>query len=348
VKKKIFKIIKLLIRKSGIYKVIEPWYSGRGSILMFHRICKKEQRSKLKNNSVLEVTPEYLENIILYFKKKNYEPISIADVPERLKDRRANKFVVFTFDDGYMDNYSLAYPVFKKYNVPFTIYVTTSFPERTAVLWWYLIDDLVSSHDQIEIEYKGDKRLLKCGDASAKELAFIELKRFIMSGDPGDQDKRIEAIFGKYGMQIKNKTLELTLDWPSIEKMAKDPLVTIGAHTISHKALTSLDPDKLKNEIIGSKNIIGQKIGSDVSHFSYPFGGRDEAGPREFSVVKYSGFETATTTRMANIFEEHAEHPECLPRLLIDGNNENIWDLDLCVSGFIPFLINKGRRIVLE
>lgn len=42
--------------------------------------------------------------------------------------------MVFTMDDGYKDNYTNALPIFKKYNVPYTIFVTTNFPDRQAIL----------------------------------------------------------------------------------------------------------------------------------------------------------------------------------------------------------------------
>ena len=81
---------------------------------------------------------------ILYFKKLDYEIISLDQLYERLLHNSIEKpFVCFTFDDGYVDNYEIAYPVLKKHNIPFAIYVTTSFPDNTAILWWYILEDLV-------------------------------------------------------------------------------------------------------------------------------------------------------------------------------------------------------------
>ena|SRR5437764_15440766 len=102
-----------------------PLYSGIGSILMLHRVCREANRPRLGFNRLLEVTPELLEEAIVFLKKK-YEFVSLDQVYEILNGgKRKSKFIAVTMDDGYLDNYTHAFPILKKYNVPFTIYVTT-------------------------------------------------------------------------------------------------------------------------------------------------------------------------------------------------------------------------------
>ena len=56
---------------------------------------------------------------------------------------KIDKCIVFTLDDGYLDNYTNALPIFIKYNVPFTIYITTSFPDHKFTMWWYALEDII-------------------------------------------------------------------------------------------------------------------------------------------------------------------------------------------------------------
>ena len=56
---------------------------------------------------------------------------------------KKKKFAVLTFDDGYTDSFDVIYPIFKKYQLPFGVYVVTDFPDRETILWWYMLEDLV-------------------------------------------------------------------------------------------------------------------------------------------------------------------------------------------------------------
>src|SRR5438105_3082694 len=135
------KILSPVLYYSQIHQLTKPIYSGLGQILMFHRVLPETDKLRIHNHKSLEVSPEYLENLIQFFKKENYRFVSLDDVMQRGSNSKAQKkFVVFTFDDGYVDNYTYAYPIFKKHNVPFTIYVATSLPDGNAVLWWYLLE----------------------------------------------------------------------------------------------------------------------------------------------------------------------------------------------------------------
>ena len=130
--------------------------------------------------------------------------------------------------------------------------------------------------------------------------------------------------------------------------MSEDPLVEIGAHTISHPALNKLTDSAVLKEIEGSRDKIESEINKKVEHFSYPFGTRNEIGRREFKIAKKCGFKTSTTTSIANIFEEHKDLLEQLPRIPINQKRDNgkINYLSLWLNGTIPCIINKFKRIL--
>lgn len=100
-----------------------------GEIWMLHRVV--EQRSADPQQSVLEVTPGWLEEKILNYQKKGYSFVPIDHLPER------GHWVCVTFDDGYRDNYTHAYPLLKALGIPFTIYATTGFIDNHMPMWWY-------------------------------------------------------------------------------------------------------------------------------------------------------------------------------------------------------------------
>ena len=78
---------------------------------------------------------------IEYFISRKIDILSLDDCHARIiSGKKEKSFAAFTFDDGYVDNLTLALPVFEHYGVPFTIFLTTGFPDHQIVLWWYLLE----------------------------------------------------------------------------------------------------------------------------------------------------------------------------------------------------------------
>ena len=57
------------------------------------------------------------------------------------------RFVCITFDDGYRDTLQWAYPILKQYEVPFAVYIPTSFPDRLGELWWLALEAVVARNE---------------------------------------------------------------------------------------------------------------------------------------------------------------------------------------------------------
>ena len=119
---------------------------------MLHRVV--EQRSDLPKQRELEVTPDWLEQKILEYKSKGYSFISINNLTTlntQHSTLNTKKWVCLTFDDGYRDNYTLAYPLLKRLGIPFTVYVTTGFIDNRLPMWWYPYQQLGMSTDELRL-----------------------------------------------------------------------------------------------------------------------------------------------------------------------------------------------------
>lgn len=316
---------KAFIKETKLYNLTRFFLSGIGSILMFHRICPLDMKSRLKELRGIEITPQFLEKIILFLKDRHCQFVSLDEVYKILRDNKKirRNFAAFTFDDGYIDSLTLALPIFKKYSVPYAIFVNTSFADGTNLPWWYFLDEL-------------------------PDTEFSQIKNIITRLPKEDFSNAVNKILESHGINSLQKTKELMLNWEQIQVLSKDPLVTIGAHTVNHLKLNELDVSQARKEIAESKRLLELKIGKPVEYFAYPFGTSREADKREFQLAKECGFKMAFTTRMGNIFPEHKLYLESLPRISVNGLEEDIYDLDMNISGFIPLLLSRFKRIVIE
>ena len=242
-----------------------------GVILMLHRVV--EERSPLAVNRELEVTPAFLEQTILKYKSAGYRFVSLDEVQQQVESREhaQHKFVCFTFDDGYADNYKLAYPIFKKHNCPFAIYIATDFPDKKALLWWYHLQEILLENERLELNGVA----YDCSDTEKKNQTFKAIRLRLFNDEAETTMKALEQLFRKNACSTRYDVNKLALSWEQIVDMSADPLCTIAAHTVSHPSLPTLSDEEIRKELSEGKKKIEDYIRKPVKHFAYPFGNCD-------------------------------------------------------------------------
>lgn len=346
-KKKFISKVAPIIATTGIHNIFEKYYGGIGHVLMFHRIIPDTMAKRIHNHLSLEITPEHLEKTINFFIKKNYCFLSIDQLYERYRKGifSNKKFVVFTFDDGYRDNLEIAYPILKKYRIPFTVYITTGIPNKTAILWWYILEDMLLKMNAVQFSWNEKKYFYNSRTSVEKEKAFELIQNFIHQNFTLENYlKLFGAVFKDFQSDLTINSSILGMNWDEIRILNSDPLVSIGAHTVNHFNLSRLAEKELKSEILESKIELEKQLGQPIKHFAYPFGKFHHASIREFECTYDLGFNTATTTNMGNLFTENGQMLCSLPRININRvTNEPV--LKMQTSGLVPYIINKGKKM---
>lgn len=345
-KKKVISKVAPVITTAGLHHLFTRFFGGIGHVLMFHRITPQSKQKRVHNHLSLEITPEHLERIINFFIKQNYVFLSLDQLYEGFISGKfpEKKFVVATFDDGYKDNLEIAYPIFKKYGIPFAVYITTGIPNKTAILWWYILENMILQTNTVEFSWNEKNYVYTCRTSAEKEKAFELIQSFIHDNFALDNHLQLfGAIFKGFQTDLTMNSGLLGLNWDEIRLLNQDPLVTIGAHTVNHFNLSKLPEKALKSEILESKIELEKELGQPIMHFAYPFGKSHHASSREFECAMDIGFKTATSTNMGNIFQEYDQMLFSLPRININRvTNEHV--LKLQSSGLLPLIVNKGKK----
>ena len=196
------------------------------------------------------------ERLIKWLKKRGYVFISLKqllhwysnDLPHK------NKLCYISFDDGKRSNLELL-PICEKYNVPITVFVTTS-ALHTGNFWW---------------EY-----------VYAKYGKFEEFKSY----DYGKFTTELYALRS----EIKLERTALTID--ELKLLGNSSFVTIASHTVSHPILTKLPSSLLEKELYASKKELEELLNVDIYAFSYPNGSYGEREVIEASKYYNCAFST--------------------------------------------------------
>jgi peptidoglycan/xylan/chitin deacetylase (PgdA/CDA1 family) len=331
---------------SGAHVLLRPLLGGVGAILTLHHV-RPPRADAFQPNRLLEVTPQFLEDVLKGLRSARLDLVTPDEMHRRLSERDfSRRFVCVTFDDGYRDNLLHALPLLRVYEVPFGLYIPTSFPDRAGDLWWLTLEAVVASQSRISLRMDGEDQQVRCETPEAKYEVYERIYWWLRRLESEDELRaQVRELAARYGVDADAFCRDLCMTWSEIGEMAADPLATIGAHTVNHVMLRKASDDAVRNEMQQSQSGIEAALGRKVEHFCYPVGDRTSAGPREFRIAAELGFKTAVTTRPGVLFPEHAEHLTALPRISLNGEYQRRRYAKVLMSGAATAMWNGFRRV---
>jgi peptidoglycan/xylan/chitin deacetylase (PgdA/CDA1 family) len=336
-----------VLAATGADRWLRFFARGRGVILMLHHVRPWQPREFAPNRG-LEITPEFLDVVLTELRREGFDIIPLDAVPGRLRPGpRGPPFAVVTFDDGYRDNVEHAWPVLRRHKAPWTVFVTTDFLSGQGRLWWIELESAIARLDRVMIA-SGKVLDLPSRTRAEKQAAFEIVYRHLRMG-PQERLGAVTAdLAAEAGVDRRRLAADLCLGWDEIETLAREPDVTIGAHTLSHAILAKCALSAASRQISESKTLLERRLGRPVRHLAYPFGDSSAVGLREFQLARLAGFATATTSRPGHVFPAHAAHLHALPRVSINGMHQTRAALRALLSGVPFWLWNRSRIAYVE
>ena len=336
---------------SGLTRFFRKPLQGRGSILCLHHIVPPHIKTgEFSPNAKLEISPEFLDEIIERVRKLGYETMSLSQAIDNVTNSvgSGKPFVVFTLDDGYRDNLIHAQPIFAKHNCPYTIFVSPGIVEGSVELWWRGLEKIIADNISVYVEIDGITHCYKTETVVEKNKAWGILSKALQNTSEYEQRKIIREIAKRYAIDLKAMCLDTAMNWAEIRQLAKDPLCSIGAHTMSHYAIAKLKEEDASKELVHSRNTISEKLNRPVAHFAFPYGDDCSAGPRDFDLATKAGFSCSVTTRTGVVFSEHKNHQQALPRVMVSGRYPKLRYVEAMMSGVPSYFINRLKKVYVD
>ena len=332
---------------SGLHHFMRPLTGGVGAILTLHHV-RPARADGFQPNRLLEVTPDFFERLLDQLRRARIEVISLDEMHRRFIDGDfGRRFVCLTFDDGYKDVKRWAWPLLKQYNMPFALFIATSFPDRLGELWWLALEAAVAQSERINLAVGGEERAFDCATVDEKRATYDELYRSLRAMATEDELRRtVRDLCSAARVDMGALCTELCMNWQEIGEIAADPLCTIGAHTVNHKMLMKLaDASAVRAEMDLSRAVLETALGQRAQHLAYPVGDPTSAGPREFRIAAELGFKTAVTTRPGVLFRAHRDYLTALPRISVNGEFQQERYMKVLMSGAATAMWNGFRRV---
>jgi peptidoglycan/xylan/chitin deacetylase (PgdA/CDA1 family) len=332
---------------SGLHHLMRPLVGGIGAILTLHHV-RPPHSSAFQPNRLLEVSPLFFEGLLRRLRRSRRDLVSMDEMHQRVVSGEfKRRFVCITFDDGYRDVLRWAYPLLRKYEVPFALYIPTSFPDRLGEMWWVALEEVIAKNSRVGLVIDGKDRFFECGSMREKRLLYDDIYGWLRSMTSEDELRRVvRDLAARHGVDMAAYCRNECMDWEELGQIAADPLCTIGAHTVNHMMLKKLPNDQaVRAEMNMSRSVIEAALGIRPQHLAYPVGDPTSAGPREFRIAAELGFKTAVTTRPGVIFKTHRDHLTALPRISVNGDFQSQRYLKVLMSGAATAMWNRFRRV---
>ena len=231
---------------SGYARLKQRQTGGAGVILRFERVRARPSQ-RFQPHRAGEITPQFLDRTIRALKRWKFDLVGIDEVCRRAVTLpKPRPFVCLTFDGGYKDVVTDAYPVLAKHGVPFTVYLPTAFPDRLGEMWWLALEEMIARESRISLVIDRKERRFATRQTSEKHDAFEFLSSWMRTLQPADLSFAIHDLCTRYSVDLAALSRNASMDWDDLARLAADPLVTIGSATVNYPVLSNLGERRRK------------------------------------------------------------------------------------------------------
>ena len=315
--------------------------AGLGAIFTLHHVRPPLPRT-FAPNAHLEISPEFLDRVITRLKRDGYDFIALDALPERIaSDRNKPPFAAFTLDDGNRDNLDHALPVFSRHGTPFTVFVAQGLSERTHSIWWETLADLLNRLNRLTFDFGMGAESFDLDKAGQRQAVFARFAVYVHGRDETEAVARIDELARKNGLEPLDLVRASIMDREELKQLIYHPLASLGAHTVSHRALARLPEAEAAAEMALSADYVADIVGRRPAAIAYPYGTADAVSPREARLAAELGFSVGVTTRPGTIAAANTAAITHLPRLSLNGHYQKARYASALASG-IPMRL-MGR-----
>jgi len=262
----------LLIRFSG-YETYK-WLTRKNGLYCFnyHRIGDSTLTPFDPN--IYSCTAEAF-TMQLRFIKKHFQIITLDEAILLTKNQQPlnKRYALITFDDAYIDNYEIAYPILKEQKISAVFFIPTDYVDSAIIPWWDEIAWMLKNTTKKEFDFANN------GTFHLRQSILNNVIReflTVIKADARSMDDKMIELKAKLACEYKAspKDKSLFVSWEQIKEMQAGGMA-MGSHTCSHRILTHISQKEQQLELEKSKQNLEQRLGCSIHSIAYPVGQRN-------------------------------------------------------------------------
>jgi peptidoglycan/xylan/chitin deacetylase (PgdA/CDA1 family) len=288
----VYGLVCILTYFSGVYALVSLFKRKNPVILIYHSVRAKDSPHVYPDNII--DTQSFEKQMLYLSTKKNL--VNLLDLSNYLNGAKnlPDNAVAVTFDDGYYDFYSNAYPILQRYNVPCTVFPIINLLNGGEIKWEDYLAMMISTTKNKSLTIKSINKVYDLSSQRSR-LSCIRYLNDMLIGM--ERQKRTELLHEMEGQLRRpmNSTEPLYLSWKEVKELHGN-LVSFGSHSYCHRDLTELSENDLEYEISTSKKELEKNLNESCVFFCYPHGKKRHFNIAIKDLLRRSGFRVAVTT----------------------------------------------------
>lgn len=295
---------------------------SKGLILLYHRVAELRSDPQL-----LCVSPQnFAEHLRILAER--YRPIPLLEMVQRVRaGALPDRAVAVTFDDGYADNLHTAAPLLERFAVPATFFLTTGFIGANREFWWDELERLLlmpgrlpptldlrlgrktqrwhlgasASYDADDMTRHREWNVERRDNPTPRHLAYRQLCQALRTLSIDERTAALNRLAASVDTAAGPRATHAIVTLADVARLASGSGFDIGAHTVSHPALSAFDAAVQQSEIAGAKTALEGFTSRPVNGFAYPFGGRSDYDRLTVQLVRNADYTWACSARPGTI-----------------------------------------------
>jgi len=317
-------ILNVAYRLGLLKQLHRVWGRNCLTVLAYHRVTNFLTQECDTFIPGISAVPEVFESQ-MSFLKKNFNPVALSDVISFLRGEAALPAypVLVTFDDGYRDIFSNAWPILNRLGIQATLFLSTDYIGKAKPFFWDMVAYCFkhTSKESVDLPFFGHQTW----ETDFQRMQIVESwVNSLRHQSNNDKETAVQKLPELLEVSIPESAFNgLLMSWDEVLTMS-DQGMEFGAHTQSHPFLSRVSLDQAEAEIVGSQKIVEEVIGKPVAAFAFPGGKAGDISIALETILANAGFEAAFTLIPGpNRHHEIQKERFTLRRIMI-GNRDNL------------------------
>ena len=262
-------------------------------VLNYHRIGNRDQDRF--DPGVFSATGDQFNEQISYL-RRNFSLVTLEEAlafaDGTIKQKTGHCRVLITFDDGYLDNYELAFPILRAHGVQGVFFLVTSLVGSSYVPWWDHIAYLIKTarERRFSLHYPFDVVIdVEENGMTASLRSVLDLYKTPQNTDPVRFIRELQEAARGEDLPVVPRRF---LNWDEARTMIGGGMA-IGSHTHSHRVLSQLGAEEQRQELAYSRDLLRERLGAEAAALAYPVGGATSFSEQTQRLARETGYRVA-------------------------------------------------------